>query len=246
MVQKIVDAGAAKTKPSSATGLSKREAGKQERRKRIICAARDMIRETGSTGLSMRALAQRAGVSLATPYNLFGSRGAVILAVLDDIRDFQERFARFPSTDPLDRVFAVIDLSMDYYLADNQFYMTLWREALVAASDVRAAIDSSGRAIFWQKMICEIASAGVIRPGIDPLRLLRQLDYQFRSVLLDWVSGDLVPEALAPTVKYGYALILAGAASPEYRGRLDRAITDYQPGVPVQHPAAQRTSHAAS
>jgi DNA-binding transcriptional regulator YbjK len=37
--------------------ISRREAGKEERRRRIIHAARDLIRETGNTGLSMRALA---------------------------------------------------------------------------------------------------------------------------------------------------------------------------------------------
>src|SRR5271168_2287443 len=54
--------------------VGRREAGKRERRRRIIEAARALIRETGNAGLSMRALAARAGVSLATPYNLFGSK----------------------------------------------------------------------------------------------------------------------------------------------------------------------------
>ena len=59
----------------------RREAGKTERRQRIIRAARQLIRQTGNAGLSMRALAVRAGVSLATPYNLFGSKRAIVLAV---------------------------------------------------------------------------------------------------------------------------------------------------------------------
>ena len=41
--------------------MSRREAGKAERRRRIIHAARELIRETGNAGLSMRALAARAG-----------------------------------------------------------------------------------------------------------------------------------------------------------------------------------------
>ena len=60
--------------------LSRREAGKAERRRLIISAARDLIRETGNAGLSMRGLAARAGVSLATPYNLFGSKRAIVVA----------------------------------------------------------------------------------------------------------------------------------------------------------------------
>ena len=46
--------------------LGKREQAKAERRHRIVRAARDLIRETGDTDLSMRKLAQRAEVSLST------------------------------------------------------------------------------------------------------------------------------------------------------------------------------------
>ncbi|MFX8339372.1 helix-turn-helix domain-containing protein, partial [Acinetobacter baumannii] len=74
---------------------NRRDTAKAERRSRIIKAARDLIRETGDAGLSMRALAAKAGVSLATPYNLFGSKRAVLVAVLEDIKGFGTRFARF-------------------------------------------------------------------------------------------------------------------------------------------------------
>ena len=58
-----------------------RERRKLERRERILAAAQELIRATGSLGLSMRALALKAEVSLATPYNLFGSKGAVLHAL---------------------------------------------------------------------------------------------------------------------------------------------------------------------
>ena len=47
----------------------RREQAKAERRSRIVRAARDLIRETGDTDLSMRMIAGRAGVSL-TPAQL--------------------------------------------------------------------------------------------------------------------------------------------------------------------------------
>ncbi|MDO8381258.1 hypothetical protein [Phenylobacterium sp.] len=57
----------------------------------------------------MRALATGAGVSLATPYNLFGSKRAIVLAVLDDVRAFHERFSHLSSADPLERIFTAAD-----------------------------------------------------------------------------------------------------------------------------------------
>lgn len=179
-----------------------------------------MIRETGSTGLSMRALAARAGFSLATPYNLFGSRGAVILAVLEDVREYQARFARFRGVDPVEQIFAAVDMAVEYYLADPPFYKTLWREVFAASGEVRTALYNPQRAAFWQHMVDEACTADAIRSDVNPQLLLQQLDHQFRSVMLDWVAGDLAPDALGPTIRLGYALILAGAANEEARERL--------------------------
>src|SRR5687767_3877095 len=73
---------------------SQRERSKAERRKRIVAAARRLVRERGIDNLSMKLLAKRAGVGIATPYNLFGSKQAVMLAVIDqDVAAFQERVA---------------------------------------------------------------------------------------------------------------------------------------------------------
>jgi AcrR family transcriptional regulator len=217
---------------------SRREIGKDERRRRIIQAAREMIRETGSTGLSMRALAARAGLSLATPYNLFGSRGAIILAVLEDVREYQARFARFRGADPIEQIFAAVDMAVEYYLADPPFYKTLWREVFAASGEVRTALYNPQRAAFWQHMVDEASTNRAIRAEVNPKLLLHHLDYQFRSVMLDWVAGDLPPEALGPTIRLGYALILAGAANEEAREPLIARTLECQ----ARLNAAERTS----
>jgi AcrR family transcriptional regulator len=205
----------------------RRAAGKEERRQRIIAAARDLIRETGSTGLSMRELARRAGVSLATPYNLFGSKAAVVLAVLQDVRAFRERFERV-GADPLARIFAAVDMACDFYLADPAFYTTLWQAVFSAAGDVRLAIYNPKRDAFWRGLVDAAAEAGAVDAAIDRGLLLRQLDGHFRSVMLDWVVGDLPPAALAPAARHGYALILAGAASDGSRPALRTRVAAEQ------------------
>jgi AcrR family transcriptional regulator len=209
----------------------RREAGKTERRQRIIRAARQLIRETGNAGLSMRALAVRAGVSLATPYNLFGSKRAIVLAVLQDAREFHQRFAHLRSVDPLERIFSAVDMSISYYVADPPFYKTLWAAVFDTADEVRAAIYNPKRDAFWQALIEAAAEAGAIAPEIDLKLLLRQLDFQFRSVMLDWVVGEIAPEALAPMVRLGYALVLKGACSPDWRGPLHARVLESQAGA---------------
>ena len=212
----------------AAPAIGRREAGKAERRQRIIQAARQLIRETGNAGLSMRALAARAGVSLATPYNLFGSKRAIVLAVHQDIREFHQRFSVTRSADPVERIFAAVDMSVDFYVGDPQFYKTLWGAVFDTTDEVRTEIFNPKRDAFWQGLVRAAAEAGAIAKEIDLDMLAHQLDYLFRSAILDWVVGEMAPEALAPTIRLGYALILKGAASPEWRGPLQARIAESQ------------------
>jgi AcrR family transcriptional regulator len=214
--------------------VSRREAGKAERRHRIIQAARELIRETGNAGLSMRALAARAGVSLATPYNLFGSKRAIVLAVLEDVREFQDRFAHLRLTDPLERLFAAVDMAVEFYIADPPFYRTLWAAVFDTSDDVRREIYNWKRNDFWMGLIKDSAEAGAIAPTINLELLFHQLDHVFRSSMLDWVVGELEPELLAPSIRYGYALILKGAASADWRGPLDVRLVQSQGAIEAQ------------
>ena len=208
--------------------VSRREAGKAERRRRIIRAAHDLIRETGNTGLSMRALAARANVSLATPYNLFGSKRAILLAVLDDIREFLDRFAHIRSTDPVERLFGALDICVGFYVDDPVFYRAIWAALFDPSDEFRSQIFNSKRAAFWKGLVDDLANAGVIVPELNTELLFKALDRGFGAAMLDWVTGELNHAQLGPAIRHGYALILKGAASPDWRGPLDARIQEGQ------------------
>lgn len=207
---------------------SRREAGKAERRRRIIHAARDLIRETGNAGLSMRALAARAGVSLATPYNLFGSKRAILLSVLDDIREFFDRFSALRSSEPLERLFGALDICVEMYVADPAFNRTIWAALFDPSDEFRSQVFNSKRAAFWMGLVKDVADAGVLDADIDVELLFRALDRTFGATMLDWVTGELSDAQLEPAMRYGYALILRGAAVPDWRGPLEARIRDSQ------------------
>jgi AcrR family transcriptional regulator len=208
--------------------LSRREAGKAERRRQIIQAARDLIRETGNAGLSMRGLAARAGVSLATPYNLFGSKRAIVVAVLQDVRAFQERFSMLKVADPIERIFAALDISIEFYVGDPAFYRTLWSAVFDASDGVRGEILNPKRDAFWRGLVHDTFTAGALAADVDPDLLLRQLELLLRSVIFDWVVGEIGPARLAATARHGYALILLGGASPDWRGPLKARVLEAQ------------------
>lgn len=217
-------AGAPSAIPPDTGELSRREAGKAERRKRIIRAARTLIRETGDSGLSMRALAEEAGVSLVTPYNLFGSKQAIILALLDDVRDFLDQFDARRPADPLEALFTGIDMAVDLYVADERFYRALWSAIFDTTNATRKELYNPKRDAFWKSLLIDLSQAGALDDIIDINVLLHQLDHQFRSIMLDWVVHDISSEALAPTARLGAAVILRGVAAPATHARLGETI----------------------
>jgi AcrR family transcriptional regulator len=213
---------------------SRREAAKAERRLRIIQAARDLIGETGDAGLSMRALAAKAGVSLATPYNLFGSKRAVLVAVLEDIKGFGARFAGFGALDPLDRILRAARLAVSYYEADPTFYRALWTSILAASgSEERGAIFNLKRDSFWIKLLDDAVDQGLLLPEIDTAVLLRNLDYIFRSVMLHWVIAEIELRDIQAAVGYGYALALRGAATAKGQQLMLERLQEFQAICPA-------------
>jgi AcrR family transcriptional regulator len=209
--------------------MSRREEAKDERRRRIVTAARDLIRETGDAGVSMRAIADRADVSISTPYNLFGSKRAVVLAVLEDIRGFSERFAKLRPTSALERIFQVLSMSIRYYVDDPDFYRALWTGVFdMSRKEVRSDLVMPERDAFWLFLIDAAARDGALSPQIDTAMLLRSLDLAFAAAMLSWVVGALETAELEAVVGYGYALALRGAASPEWQPFLAEKISSYQ------------------
>lgn len=210
----------------------RREEAKAERRKRIVLAARDLIRETGDAGLSMRALAARAGVSLATPYNLFGSKAAVLLAVLEDIKGFRVRFADYDSHMPLDRLLKAAALAVSYYVEDPEFYRALWTSVLKAsAAEERRMIFNNKRKAFWLDLLGQAQDGGWLADGIATETLLSNLDFTFRSVMLHWINGELGADGLQSGVGYGYALALRGASSRKGQALMLERVLSFQHGL---------------
>jgi AcrR family transcriptional regulator len=217
--------------------MSRREDAKAERRHRIVTAARDLIRETGDTGLSMRAIAARAQVSLSTPYNLFGSKRAIVLAVLEDIREFNERFARLRSADAVERIFQALAMSIRYCVDDPDFYRTLWTGVFdMGGGAVRSALAMPERDAFWLALVNAAAAEGALLREIDTRLLLRNLDLTFGAVMLNWVLGALDSGDLEAAAGLGYALTLRGAAAPAWQDRLAAKIAEHQAALVKRRP----------
>jgi len=205
------------------------QAGKAARRARIVQAARDLLREAGTAGLSMRALAERAGVSPATPYNLFGSKQAILISVLEDIRDFGRDFSAAAARSPLERLLQATALAVGFYEKDPDFYRVLWTTLLASdAGADRQAIFNPKRDAFWLQLLQDAVAADQLRADIALPLLARALDRAFRGSMLDWVAGELATAELQASIGYAHVLVLQGAATAQGRDELASALQRFQ------------------
>ena len=210
---------------------TKREEGKEVRRKRIVEAVRALIRETGDTGLSMRAIAARAEVSLAPPDNLFGSKRGVVMAVLEDAREFQEKFASLKNLSAIERIFKALSITLAYHVQDPEFYRTLWASLLDPRSgdaELRAELITPQNSLFWRALLEEARRDGAIAEDVDMDLLQQSLNGGFAAVVLNWVMGGSSVRELEPGACFSYASTLCACATESHRPRIRQRMLDFQ------------------
>ena len=205
--------------------MSNREQGKDVRRRRIVRAARELMQQTGDAGFSMRALADQAGVSIATPYNLFGSKQTVMFAVLDaDLEHYQKRLAKL-RVDELDVFFKAVTLATSLYSTEPAFYRAVLFAVYNDGGREFRSMFGGPRHAMWKGMVQDAINAGFLSDAVEPDAFAINLGRTFFSAILEWVSGELSLAELEAWAQYGFALALSAMATRASADRLhDKVI----------------------
>jgi AcrR family transcriptional regulator len=166
----------------------------------VIDAAERLLRQ-GGADFSMRDLASEAGVSFATPFNQFGSKAAIMLALSGRrIASMEARYvAAQPTGEAPDRVLSAVEMAAAVML-----------EEPVVNRAVMAWLGTPGLppGAVWKRSTALWALALGTGEGIiadrraDALRRLPgQLAFGFRGVLSFWTAGELPDEILAASAR---------------------------------------------
>jgi AcrR family transcriptional regulator len=198
-----------------------REKQSIERHDRILGAARRLIRGGAGTGFSMRALAEESEVSLATPYNRFGSKAGVLYALLNASLDKVDRATHtLRSSDPIERVLEVAGIAADVYARDPAFYQPLM-QFLLGVREVAHRPRFIARSLAsWNRTVQAAIRHGLLAADVAADLLARQLMINFAGVLELWIHEELDEDGLRDQALYGSTLLLLGAALPSARARL--------------------------
>lgn len=199
---------------------------REARRRNVIDAAHALIRETGGTGFSMVQLAQQAGVSPATPYNLLGAKAEVLRRVVEDeFASFAARLAAEPPREPLPRLLRAVDLVAVHYLAEPGFYRGLYGAMLgIEGNPLRETMSEQGQRL-WAGLVRAAQDAGALALLLDADALTDVLLRMMAATVETWLAEQWDEARFSRELARASRLLLLGLVSAEDAAVLRQTIS---------------------
>jgi AcrR family transcriptional regulator len=221
---------------------SRRERHKDERRARIVAAAEGLMREVGADDISVKMIAERADVSAATIYNLFGAKGAVLEKVYArDFEKFAARMAEAGAARALDQVFESIRIAADLYRSDPAFYRGMTIRDPRAEPELVISVQKPRQA-FWEMLLAQAVAEGDLAPGIRADLIATAMMQLGGGAFGAWLAELTSVHEMEQQTCYGLARLLVGVATPAGRARLQARIDALET---VRAPVLPKTSAAS-
>jgi len=212
--------------------MGSREENKSQRKDDILRAARSLMRQPGGSAFSMRSLAEQAGVSIATPYNLFGSKQAILVALLDeDFSEYQIGLAGLEH-EGLEALFEAVAVMQDQFAREPDFYRNVFAAVASEGGPELRFLLSGPRYVLWKQLIRAATLSGLLNADIDPDAFTITLSQLILANVQEWSRGFLELEEMDARIRYGLALLLSAIATetgkPELNAKLHAAERDLQ------------------
>lgn len=175
-----------------AENRAQRSERQQQREVNILAAAREALTEKGYDGVTMNALAEKAGVVKKTLYNLYGSKDDLLLAAISEVID-SYRGQGSGADSGIAAIIASRAAATRQIVATPEYAEAMTR-ALVQAEAGHALV----RVLLKDAVAINIsnleaaAANGELEPHVDIAELAEQLASQGWGLILLWMKG-LVP-----------------------------------------------------
>lgn len=207
--------------------MSLREKQLDARRHRILDAAALLIRRTGGTDFSMRALAEAAEVSPATPYNLFTSKEGLLYALLS--RSLDEVTAgglALRASDPLERVLEASEQAADIFLKDPDFIRPLYQFLLGVVDPIHRPKFVERSLAYWRSALSAAEAEGLLSADFDAELLVYTLMGHFMGLLEFWIHDDIDARGFKARTVYDTVMLLLPLADDARRTRLTKRLRE--------------------
>lgn len=196
---------------------TQRESAKRQRRETILAAAEALIRARASTDFSMQALADAAGLSLATTYNLIGPKSTVLYALLnlraDAISDVRARLCG--QRNPQSLMKAAARMAVRQFAGAPEFYRPLMRHLLGVPDPLHHTSFMARGLEYWRGVAALLGEQDQLRSDANVDELARFAHVYFTGALDMWIHEEYdEPRFLGELERYLGLLLLPAASRP--------------------------------
>lgn len=189
--------------------MSLRERQTAKRRNRMLDAAERLIRQSGGTDFSMRALASSAEVSPTTPYNFFGTKESLLFELLArHLNLFLHEALEFSTEDPLEQVLQAGENAVAIFLRDPVVLRPLYLVVLGVADPMHHPKFLQDAFVFYKKTLDEAIKKKLLLDEQERTVLASSLMAHFMGILDLWVHEDIADEWFRAQVIYGFIHML--------------------------------------
>jgi AcrR family transcriptional regulator len=194
------------------------ERRQQRTRAEVLAAVGELITESGVAGVTMRRLAGRAGVAVATLYNQFGDRDGVLVAyVAARLDELERRLDAEPAVGPIETTRALFRALDETLMADEPIWRPLFA-ALKAGTGVHGMGAVGDRVVLLiEQDFAKAAAGGSFAVDLDTERLARHVFVTRMARLERWAQGAIDWDLYRSSSALGLELILAAVLAEPLR-----------------------------
>ena len=180
-----------------------------DRRGKILEAAEALIRRSGSIDFSMQDLASEAGFSLATSYNLIGTKSTVLYWLLNRSVEQLKNEYRAMRAPRFDRseVFRSIEMVTSFFTSDPEFYRPLIRFLEGVPDPVNRPIFMNAAFDFWLDLSRTLGETDKTLSSTPSTESATMMHTFFLGALNRWVHGEIDNESFEMWIKKAAALV---------------------------------------
>lgn len=184
------------------------------RKARILQEARNLIGTKGVDGLTMRELADKSGVALATLYNIYGSKDVLVSYAVNDFFEkiLETGVVASPGKTTLERMLGLLDLiakqvrkQAAYTRVVVTLYFKLDSDMGIHNMLYKIAITE------FTELLEEMRAEADYHDWVSVELLADEISEQLLLRIFQWVRGGVPDAHLADVIKFSVLQLLVGA-----------------------------------
>jgi AcrR family transcriptional regulator len=211
-----------------------RELHKRRRRRAILQAVRDLLREGGEGTPTKERIAERAEVAPATVYNLIGACDSLWGALAEDFMDeLERRLDERRAADPVARVRQIVETTVELFVEDPVVSARMLRGWEASGQVLRR-----GPILHLVVALGEAQDAGVLSRDVEARVLASSVATGCVGAVHQWAAGLIDADKLRARALLAADVALAAAAMGRHRDRMLRALRNRRAAKGAREDAA--------